>query len=85
LTILSYYQTGLSLKQVKTAIKALLSLGESDQSYHFEKCLDAVSLEERGDDFVKIDCFTKLDPTNTIQLNTLWKYCSKSMELYVFV
>jgi hypothetical protein len=83
LTILSYYQTGLSLEQVKTAVKALLTLGPTAQSYYFNSWTEAVRMEERGDGFEMIDSVRKLDPTNTIQLRALWNYCSKSMELYV--
>eukprot|EP01080_Neovahlkampfia_damariscottae_P011886 gene11886-5213_t len=84
LTLFSYYNDGLTMKQFRESISTLLRTGKESQNHFYnswvEHVLNEITLEEK----LKIDKVIKVDPSNQSQMELLYSKLKKSTELVNF-
>ena len=71
LTVISYYNNGLSKNQIMDAFKILLDLGADAQMYYYSKWLGQIASDLSPAELSQIDQVIKLDITNMEQMELL--------------
>jgi hypothetical protein len=84
LTHLSYYRDGLSMVEMLGALQKLLGMGASAQCSYYERwrklSWDTVAAVDRP----LLDMVEKLDPSNGMQRELLFKYYARNMAAIEF-
>jgi len=82
LTQLSYYRQGLNRQQFQEALAALLALGPSAQHAIYNETWLPLCAKQMDDaDRTMLDSVEKLDLSNSVQIDTAWKYFSHNYEV----
>ncbi|KAI9329926.1 hypothetical protein DFJ73DRAFT_901188 [Zopfochytrium polystomum] len=84
LTFLSYYYRGLSLKEFKEAITALLKLGQVAQESFYDEWFTLVKHSLSDADASKMNSVQKIDPSDEVQLSMLHRVYAKNFEAINF-
>lgn len=84
LTILAYYQDGLTEGQVREALTTLLRLGGPAQEKHYTTWITPILPELSPEEKLMMDLVTKLDLTNSVQMELLLSKLKYSVETINF-
>ncbi|MEW5310745.1 MAG: hypothetical protein WDW38_002512 [Sanguina aurantia] len=84
LTHVSYYHDGLSKAELLAALKVLLGMGGNTQAAHYNAWLETSSAGIAAGDLEAVDSVLKIDTSNSLQLELLFKCFSHNMHVINF-
>ncbi|KAJ3312282.1 hypothetical protein HDU76_002913 [Blyttiomyces sp. JEL0837] len=85
-TIISYYSVGITEKQLREALVALLKLAPASQTFHYSQWFNAVRMHLLPEDALQINGSEKIDLSNHLQFELLFKtfhLCTSTIDFWL--